>query len=236
MKYTIYKITNKINSKIYIGKHQTKDLNDGYMGSGKMLRRAQRKYGIENFIKEILHVFDTEEEMNSKERELVTYDFCLREDTYNICVGGKGGFSYINSVIRSDPNSDMEKRRTDNIRSYNIKNGIKPPLVEWTQERRNRVGQTTRELIAKGAKRNYFKENNPLNDPVIRAKHKEAVKANSKGSKNSQYGSMWITDGITNKKIKSVDIIPDGWYKGRVVQGAAGRSGNQTLNLAFPKG
>ena len=40
MFYTVYKITNKINGKYYIGKHQTKDLNDGYMGSGKLLKRA----------------------------------------------------------------------------------------------------------------------------------------------------------------------------------------------------
>ena len=98
MHYIIYKTTNKINGKIYIGKHQTKDLNDRYMGSGKHFRHAIAKYGIENFTKEILFQFDSEDEMNSKEAELVTEEFCLREDTYNICVGGKGGFGYINST------------------------------------------------------------------------------------------------------------------------------------------
>ena len=28
-------------------------------------------------------------------------------------------------------------------------------------------------------------------------------------------GTMWITNGLKNKKIKSIDIIPEGWYKGR---------------------
>ena len=37
------------------------------------------------------------------------------------------------------------------------------------------------------------------------------------GSKNSQYGTMWITDGEKNRKIKKVDSIPEGWYKGRKV-------------------
>lgn len=95
--YTIYKITNKIDGKIYVGKHQTKDLDDEYMGSGKRLIHAIKKYGVDNFTKEILHVFDNETDMNSKEVELVTENFCSREDTYNLCPGGKGGWGYINS-------------------------------------------------------------------------------------------------------------------------------------------
>ena len=93
MFYTIYKITNTINKKYYVGKHQTSHLDDGYMGSGKLLKAAIKKYGIENFTKEILFVFDNEEEMNQKEKELVI----LSESSYNLCEGGKGGFSYVNA-------------------------------------------------------------------------------------------------------------------------------------------
>lgn len=96
MHYLIYKITNKINNKIYIGKHKTKDLEDNYLGSGKHLKYAINKYGKETFEKQILFNFASEEEMNAKEKELVTEEFCKRKDTYNICEGGKGGFSYIN--------------------------------------------------------------------------------------------------------------------------------------------
>ena len=72
MKYTIYQITNLINKKIYIGKHQTQNINDNYFGSGIALLKAIAKHGKENFVKEILFVFDTEEEMNNKEKELIT--------------------------------------------------------------------------------------------------------------------------------------------------------------------
>jgi len=42
-------------------------------------------------------------------------------------------------------------------------------------------------------------------------------KGKAVGNKNSQYGTMWITDGKENKKIKKESLIPEGWYKGRKV-------------------
>ena len=96
MFYTIYKITNHINGKVYIGKHQTKNLNDAYMGSGKLLIAAIKKYGIENFSKQTLFVFENEDEMNNEEKEIVTESFCKLDSNYNLNPGGKGGFGHIN--------------------------------------------------------------------------------------------------------------------------------------------
>lgn len=94
MYYTIYKTTNLINGKYYIGKHQTKNLDDGYIGSGKRLKYAIRKYGPESFVTDILFVYDQEWKMNLAERILVVPDV---ETNYNLCPGGKGGFGYLNS-------------------------------------------------------------------------------------------------------------------------------------------
>jgi group I intron endonuclease len=132
--YYIYQITNLINNKIYIGKHISKSLENDYMGSGKLLKKAISKYGLENFKKEILFIFDNEQEMNEKEKKLVTEEFCLRKDTYNLCVGGKGGFSFINRYKLNNNEKSKIRRiitRRENGVNYKkrnltrLKNGVK---------------------------------------------------------------------------------------------------------------
>ena len=91
----LYKITNVLNGKFYIGIHTTDNLDDGYFGSGKRLRIAIAKYGKENFIKENLEFFNSLNEALDAERKIVTAEFCKRDDTYNIAIGGYCGGSLI---------------------------------------------------------------------------------------------------------------------------------------------
>lgn len=89
------------------------------MGSGKKLVNSINKNGIENFEKEILFIFDNEDEMNKKEAELVTEEFCQRDDTYNLCVGGCGGWSFINregkNLRTGMKHSDVSKQKMSEV-------------------------------------------------------------------------------------------------------------------------
>lgn len=104
MNYIVYKTTNKINGKIYVGVHRTNpDIFDGYIGCGvshkdkkknkKGFPKAVAKYGYENFKRETLFEYpDSEEGMKlayAKEAEIVTIEFIKRKDTYNLTTGGK---------------------------------------------------------------------------------------------------------------------------------------------------
>jgi len=91
MYYYLYQITNSINNKIYVGIHQTKNITDGYFGSGKRLNQAIEKYGVENFTMEILEFFNSEEAMIQKEIQVVDQDFVDDPNTYNLMPGGKFG-------------------------------------------------------------------------------------------------------------------------------------------------
>ena len=206
MFYTIYKTTNLINGKFYIGKHQTKDLQDDYMGSGKLIKAAIKKYGVDNFHKEILHVVQTEKEMDFLEKILVVPDI---ETNYNLCNGGKGGWGYLNDS--SQKHIERAKYAASKI----------------TTE--SRLKMTTKRLL-------HLKDMTQLAQKVLKEKYPlgtfhgrnhsmetklKISKANSirRGNLNSQFGTCWITNGQVNKKIKKDELdnwLKLGYYKGRI--------------------
>jgi group I intron endonuclease len=201
MHFTIYKITNKINGNFYIGKHKTKDLNDKYMGSGKLIKAVIKKHGIENFEKEILETFNTEEEMNEAEKHYVV----LGEGSYNLCPGGQGGWGYVNSKERSKKRSEFLSR----IRKEQL--SIEENIIKF-KEITVLANLKIKELYPNGT---FYGKNHSEE-----TKKKMSVSASSRiGVKNSQFGTCWITNGIENKKIKK-DLLDEfnklGYYKGRI--------------------
>src|SRR5574343_920872 len=91
MYFIIYKTINEITKKFYVGQHKTENINDGYLGSGSLLKRSIKKYGIENFKREILELCESKSHMN--EREIYWIDKLNAKDlniAYNITKGGEG--------------------------------------------------------------------------------------------------------------------------------------------------
>lgn len=143
MIYYLYEIKNNVNGKIYIGVHRTNDLNDGYMGSGSLLNRAKEKYGIENFSKTILQTFDNEEQMFQKEREIVNETFLLRDDVYNLKLGGDGGWDFINSddTIRKE-RSERTKGSGNSFFGKTHSQEVKQKLAECATKQWSGVKKT----------------------------------------------------------------------------------------------
>jgi hypothetical protein len=89
MIYFTYKTTNLINNKTYIGIHHTEDIDDGYLGSGVALKKAIKKYGKENFTREILSHHDSFDELLEVEKELVNEEWVNNRNNYNLKTGGQ---------------------------------------------------------------------------------------------------------------------------------------------------
>lgn len=219
MYYLIYKITNNINNKIYIGKHQTENKDDDYMGSGTILKKAIEKYGLDKFTKEILFECNSLEEMNQKEAEIVDEEFIARLDTYNIKLGGQGGWDYCNN------NSEMQSLKAKNNWNKYGKNhpvifGIKNFWKSLTDEEYIEYI----EKISNALQKYYQNHPGSMKGRHLSKESKDRIgKANSikqRGESNSQYGKCWIyNDKLKeNKSIKREDIdkwINMGWKKGR---------------------
>ena len=110
--YGIYKITNKVNGKMYIGQHQTENLDDGYLGSGDVIKRAVKKYGKESFTKEWLEFAENPEDLNYLERTYVNEEWLARPDVYNISLGGDQ-MSLTASIVEKIREKAKGRRHTD---------------------------------------------------------------------------------------------------------------------------
>ena len=224
MHFYTYKITNLINGKIYVGVHKTTNLEDGYMGSGVVLKRSISKHGIENFKKEILMFHDNETDMFELEELIVDRAFVDRSDTYNIKLGGQGGFDHLNRdhaemVRRMKLAMSVVKKNRAEIPGY-ADALRKRQSLETSNRWKNpkyatKVSNSIKMSIAKNGHvwlgRNHSEESKAkLKESFAKIEHQQ-------GTKNSMYGKMWIHSLEERKStcINNNEPIPTGWMKGR---------------------
>jgi hypothetical protein len=200
----VYKTKNKLNGKYYYGMHSTHNLNDGYLGSGKQLRYAIRKYGKVNFELEIIEFFDSRELLIEGEKKIITDEIIKDKDSYNISYGGLGGVQ--NEEHRKKMREGSSKFQKEKWKDDDYRDKISNML------------------------RNNMKRNHELNkikyDTFTGKKHsddtklKMSVLKKGKGLKsdNSQWGSKWITNGVESKKVNENEKLPENWFYGRTLK------------------
>lgn len=224
MKYKfhlVYKITNHIDGRIYIGVHKTNRIDDSYMGSSKELKQDIKKLGINNFTKTILFNFNNSEEMFEKEARLVNRGFVNRRDTYNKSLGGLNTIEFVN----------------ENIDRFKPKN----KRIQWAKKGRREANKVGAHL--KGSQKHHFLLKNDSNykNKYIKAcsgrpgsfkgrKHKQSTKIKMRkaklglfnGQSNPNYGKKWMHNPHS-KESKSIHksnikkMLSRGWILGRIL-------------------
>ena len=211
MYYLIYKITNKLNNKIYIGAHKTKNKEDDYFGSGLLLERAVDKHSQQNFVKEILFELPTKEEMWQKEAEIVNEAFISRDDTYNIKLGGCGGFDYINKNGKNiyKNHSEIAKNTSKNNFLHGI--DLKNRLIK--EGRWESYKKKLSDLLKSKYKKEKFHWTGRHHKHESKIKIGENSKIYQHGTRNSQYGVKVIYNEITGerKRLRPNETMLVGW-------------------------
>lgn len=210
MKHVVYKTTNIINGKIYIGKHSTSNLNDGYIGSGKLLKQAIEKYGVENFDRDIICICKTEDEAYEMEKSIVNESFVNRDDTYNIIIGGKGipsgenhpcfGIRGIDHPNFGTKHSDETKRKIGNSRK-----GYKHSIST-----KNKISYSN--LGKKRTEQQNLRNSQVRTGTKLSEEHRSNIGKSIKGRKHTEDTKIKIS--ISNSKPCPEKIGKPTWNKG----------------------
>jgi len=193
----LYKTTNILNKKYYLGMHSTNNINDDYLGSGKRLRYSIRKHGKENHEFQILKYFNTRQELKEAEANLITESVLKDPLCMNLTLGGEGGGFHLKGyvTVRDDKGNTFSILKTD------------PRYIsgELVAASKNREGNNS--FLGK----NHSAESKLKMSKIAKERKKE---------NHSGFGTCWVYSNLLKEskrinKLELNDWIMDGWYKGR---------------------
>ena len=200
-----YRVVNLITENFYYGVHKTSNLNDMYMGSGKYIKNAIKKYGKENFKREILKFFNTFEEALDYEAKIVNDNVLNDPKCYNLKIGGKGGSAKGRiSPMKNKHHSEITRKKISNSEKGISKN------------KGMRMSDIT--------KRKISLNNGMRNNGYLVSGNKNGM-FNKTKEKNPNYNTIWIYNKDLNytKRIDKTlldEYLLKGWVKGRKTKAA----------------
>jgi hypothetical protein len=201
----IYKTTCNVTGKWYVGMHSTSNLDDGYMGSGKILRYSIRKHGEDAHTKEILEYCNSREELVLREIEIVNKVLISDGLCINLKEGGDGGFT-------------PEQQKLNVIKS-NEKQKLLREDIEWVNKKAKKLSESHKKVYENGrVKKQVIDWTGKKHSEETKKLISEQRKGTGIGEANSQYGTCWITKDGANKKINKENLesyLNEGWVKGR---------------------
>ena len=203
----IYKIVNKVNGKIYIGKDESSS--SSYMGSGKLIKRAISKYGLDNFTKEVIEECYGSKILQEREKYWIKkYKSQNPKIGYNISSGGDGGDTISNNPDRKT----ILKKISDTLKGREFTQEHKKKLRENHNSKNpevgNRISQKLKGRVFSDEHREKLRQAN-----LGKKRSPEAVDKNREALKNT----MWIHNIITGeeKRVSKNSCVDEGWSVGR---------------------
>lgn len=188
--HIVYLTTNKVNNKIYVGKHSTYNLNDGYLGSGTKITEDILEYGVENFERKILYFCLTSDDAFDFEELIVTKNFIKLDSNYNQVPGGRRGIfnlSFLNHG-RKHSKETCEKRNKK----------LKSKKRTLDQCKRNSEAQKNRTRTHE----QRLKQSNTIKNTIKLTKERTGHGLN--------YGSKFSQKTIENRSLQVKIISPNG--------------------------
>jgi hypothetical protein len=179
--------------------HSTNNLEDGYLGSGKILGYSRHKYGDENHVKEILEFCSSRDGLKQREKEIVNEELLSQPLNINLKYGGDGGRTH--KPVIAFHKAGGAKSGAKNLAKARA--ALQNP--EAKKQAYAKMVANTESFARMTGKKHSEKTRKQMSESGC-------------GERNSQFGTCWVTNGIKPIKIKKEQLceyLMRGYSRGR---------------------
>lgn len=226
MKYFVYKTINTINNKSYIGIHQTENEDDGYLGSGVALKRAVKKYGEENFIREIISYHKSFDELLEVESRIVDEKWVKDRDNYNMKTGGQSA-----GILSEESKLKISETLKGKYKSGELVPRYEAPYIA-TDEQKQQISETLKKRYE--TQKHHLTGVEPWNKGKVGIQEpwNKGVSTGPKSDGIKEKISNSLKERFKNNKHHSKGCTP--WNKGKTDLPPSWNKGKEMVKIECP--